>query len=184
MPPGVDLRSTRFGSVDKTRLADGEGVHKCLRPTDDEELVVPRVVPKRVEEFKDTAPALGRARNLLQEGRDAPADRPFGIATTGEGEWTAADCLGGEYTADQQCPDRDLGKSTRPGWRNVASDQRAFGVPTIRRDIPTKTKKSVADHQNYGDDASAAELINPSRFAAFGVYDDEFVVSRDAEVRN
>lgn len=168
--------------MDRARLADGEGAHKCLRPTEDEAVHVSRVVPKRVEEFKDTAPALGRARNLMQEGRAAPTDRPFGIATTGEGEWTAADCLGGEYTPEQQGPDRDLGKSTRPGWRNVAADTRAYGVPTIRRDIPAKPVKSVADHQNYGDDSSAAELINPSRFAAFGVHDDEFLVSRDAQV--
>ena len=32
---------------------------------------------------------------------------------------------------------QDLGKSVRPGFRNVARDpERAFGVPSIRTDIP------------------------------------------------
>ena len=32
---------------------------------------------------------------------------------------------------------------------------RAFGVPSIRKDIEAPTLKSVADHQNYGDEAGA-----------------------------
>ena len=35
----------------------------------------------------------------------------------------------GNYTAEQQAPDADLGRSIRPGWRNVSDDpERSFGA--------------------------------------------------------
>ena len=34
-------------------------------------------------------------------------------------------------------------------------ERRVFGVPSIRSDIPAPSLKSVADHQNYGDEAGA-----------------------------
>jgi len=47
--------------------------------------------------------------------------------------------------------DKDLGKCVKPGCRNVvrkeADQHRAFGVPTIRKDIPFKEFRSVADFQ-------------------------------------
>ena len=65
---------------------------------------------------------------------------------------------------------QDLGRSVRPGWRNIApSETRLFGVPSIRSDIPAPGMKSVADHQNYGDEAGAETLLYPPRFADEGV---------------
>lgn len=46
-------------------------------------------------------------------------------------------------------------QSITPGFRNAVADRRAFGVPTIRSDIPPYARRSVADTQNYGDDSSA-----------------------------
>ena len=47
-------------------------------------------------------------------------------------------------------PDRDLGKSTKVGCRNVVRSEqdagRSFGCPTIRTDIPYKEKRSIADY--------------------------------------
>jgi|TARA_B110000902_G_C13956279_1_gene455620 hypothetical protein len=44
-----------------------------------------------------------------------------------------------------------LGKSIKPNCRNVVREEkdidRSFGCPTIRKDIPFKTFKSVADYQ-------------------------------------
>jgi len=48
-------------------------------------------------------------------------------------------------------PDHDLGKSVKPNCRNVVrkdeDKHRSFGCPTIRKDIPYKEFKSVADYQ-------------------------------------
>lgn len=47
-------------------------------------------------------------------------------------------------------PDPDLGKSVKPNCRNVVRREedkhRAFGLPTIRKDIPYKEFRSVADY--------------------------------------
>ena len=83
----------------------------------------------------------------------------------------------GNYTAEEQQPDKDLGRSIRPGWRNVGPPQRVFGVPSIRSDVPAPALKSVADHQNYGDEAGAATLLYPPRFADGGVTQADFLTS-------
>lgn len=49
-------------------------------------------------------------------------------------------------------PDKDLGKSCKPGVSNVVRDfkdeKRSFGAPSVRKDIPNRKMKSVADPQN------------------------------------
>ena len=48
-------------------------------------------------------------------------------------------------------PDNDLGRSVKPNCRNVVRKEedthRSFGLPTIRKDIPYKEFRSVADYQ-------------------------------------
>ena len=57
-------------------------------------------------------------------------------------------------------PDVNLGKSLRRGFRNVEADEdRSFGVPTIRTDIPAPGNKSVADNRNYGNEPNASNLL-------------------------
>jgi hypothetical protein len=57
---------------------------------------------------------------------------------------TAAAVLRGDYSFQEQLPDKDLGKSTRPGFRNVTKDpSRTFGVPTIRTDVPGEVSPSL-----------------------------------------
>lgn len=67
-----------------------------------------------------------------------------------KGAWNAAQCITGEPSDRQLCPDKDLGITTRIGCRNVVRKpedaNRAFGCPSVRTDIPMKTLKSVADH--------------------------------------
>lgn len=105
----------------------------------------------------------------LSRGDTEPTEA-FGASITPADEWTAADCIRGNYSVEDQMPDADLGKSVSKGYRNFTTDpHRVFGVPTIRNDIPAKAKASVADHQNYGNDADAASLLHPSRFAPIGV---------------
>jgi hypothetical protein len=68
---------------------------------------------------------------------------------TGDDPWNAARCIHGEPRACDVVDDKDLGKAIKPGCRNVvrrdADQHRAFGVPTIRKDIPFKEFRSVAD---------------------------------------
>ena len=95
-----------------------------------------------------------------------PQDVVFGARSLqGNNEWNAAKCIRGEPSERELQPDHDLGRCAKPGSRNMvrrADDmQRSFGCPTVRTDIPMKKLKSVADHQNYGD-----ERTNPMGAAA------------------
>lgn len=45
-------------------------------------------------------------------------------------------------------PDDDLGRTNKYGFRNITKEgdeNRVFGVPTIRYDIPKPARQSVAD---------------------------------------
>ena len=68
----------------------------------------------------------------------------------GEGIWNAGKCIHGEPTEKELEPDRDLGKSVKPGVRNTVrkpeDEARVFGTPTVRTDIPFKEKRSIADY--------------------------------------
>lgn len=78
-------------------------------------------------------------------------------------------------------PDTDLGRATRAGFRNIATDpDRVFGVPTIRRDIAPPSKPSVSDGRNFGDGTNAGMLVNPARHAYRGVDDGDFIQARGA----
>jgi hypothetical protein len=75
-------------------------------------------------------------------------------------------------------PDVDLGTATKAGCRNVVrkpeDENRSFGAPTVRTDIPFKEKRSVADHQNYGDEPEAIDLLFPSTFTELGISEYDF----------
>lgn len=75
-------------------------------------------------------------------------------------------------------PDKDLGKSIKPNCRNVVRKEedmhRSFGVPTIRKDIPYKEFRSVADYQNYGDEPEAVDLLFPSSYNEIGIEEADF----------
>ncbi|XP_068752255.1 EF-hand domain-containing family member B-like [Montipora capricornis] len=58
------------------------------------------------------------------------------------------------------------------GWR-------AYGVPTIRSDLPAPTTRRVADTTNYGDESDAYGLINPSIYSNHGVHEKDFFQPRD-----
>lgn len=75
----------------------------------------------------------------------------FGVPSRKFEEWGVDKLLKGEYAPEEQAPDADLGKSIRPGYRNVpASADQTFGVPTVRTDLPMPRAKGIADNRNYG----------------------------------
>lgn len=144
----------------------------------------PRISSLKLEEFRSLQNVLGRARNLAQDGpaRANMENHTYGKASRrrAEGEWDARHCVEGEYSWEEQQPDADLGKSTMPGFRSISVEDRAYGVPTVRNDIPALPihKRSVADSQNYGDGITSWQLINPGNFNSQGVEDSEFFEPR------
>lgn len=171
----IDPAHFRFGGAVK----DGErlGVAKAINPALDPEWKRPPVVvEKLLEDFRVVSTeGLGQVKNLGY-GTTAPSNHIFGMPSQAAPEWGVRECIG-NYTEEEQEPDKDLGRSIRPGWRNVGPPQRVFGVPSIRSDVPAPALKSVADHQNYGDEAGAATLLYPPRFADGGVTQADFLTS-------
>ena len=96
----------------------------------------------------------------------------------GKNPWNAARCIHGEPSEKEVMPDKDLGKCIKPNCRNVVRKEedmlRSFGVPTIRKDIPYKEFKSVADYQNYGDEPEAVDLLFPSNYSELGIEEADF----------
>jgi len=69
--------------------------------------------------------------------------------------------------------------------RKPEDQDRSFGCPTIRVDIPYKQVKSVADYQNYGDEPEAVDLLFPSTFTEVGIEESDFQMPRDrASIKN
>ena len=52
------------------------------------------------------------------------------------------------------------------------TQDRIFGVPTVRHDIRRPRNKRVTDCQDYGDSKTSAQLVNPSPFVEFGLDED------------
>lgn len=123
-----------------------------------------------VEAYKKRQDHLGQSRYLGQDSDVRGINFVYGKGRKGQ-NYGASDVMKGKYTAEQQAPDVDLGKSITPGFRNIQDPGRSYGCPSIRNDIPKVTiaKRSIADSQNYGDDATAAELINPHQFASLAI---------------
>jgi len=94
-------------------------------------------------------------------------------------------CLTGDYSEAEMQPDKDLGTCIKTNCKNEVrttdDNNRVFGAPSIRVDIPFKEKKSVADHQNYGDEPDAVDLLFPSTFTEFGITEQDFSTLRDRE---
>lgn len=113
---------------------------------------------------------LGRTKNLGQDSGVRPADMVYG-KPSGNKSVSAIDVIRGRYSGTDLEPDRDLGKSITPGFRNISTRDRVFGCPSIRSDIPhlPPQRRSLADCQNYGDDVPAQELINPPAFSDLSI---------------
>ena len=141
------------------------------------------IVKKTVEDFKAVAhDILGKPKNLGQGKPPIPDGHTFGVSTVGNDAWNAAKCIHGEPSEREVQPDPDLGRCTKSGCKNEVRNERdinrVFGTPSIRLDIPYKAKRSVADHQNYGDEPDAVDLLFPNTFTELGISDFDFSVLR------
>jgi hypothetical protein len=177
---GVDPAVARFGRV--SSKADKGGIAACLNPSLDPDGDSSRIVPLRVEAHRQfVKDPLGKSRALGMAPYSRPPPERFGMSSKSGASWGAAECLRGNYTEDEQMPDKDLGIATRPGFRNVPKDpERVFGIPSLRTDVPPRTF-SVAEPQNFGQDVPLKDLVNPSRFMTRGIDHSDFAKQREKD---
>ena len=105
----------------------------------------------------------------------------------GELEWDAQRVMRGEYSEQEQAPDPSIGKSTtRQGYgfdpelnKRCRDSNRTFGVPSARSDLAAPSLRSVADETAYGDEATAAALVNPGYGAERGVTEGDYSEALD-----
>lgn len=174
----VDPARHRFGVKPSSNIPGGE-VALVLNPEADDSIPRTVVAAKQVEDMRSTFDQLGRPRRLASSGGvPAPPDKVFGVTTKRDENDSAWGSIQGAYSREEQQPDVDLGRAVNHGWRNSTSESRPFGVPTIRSDIPQPSRRSIADGQNYGDDATGKQLLYPETFASYGVSDAEFAQPR------
>jgi hypothetical protein len=183
MPAEAKDAAFRFGAVEP-RPANGAGVALALNMSveDDGTFRKTRLVQRTAEDYRHVQhPKHFQKSNVKQgpSGPPMPGDHQYGIKS-GISDYTAESCIKGYYSLEEQLPDQDLGRSTKPGRRNVTTETRAFGVPSIRTDVraPTGARRSLADNQSYGDEPSAAAILSPQRFENQGVPDREFLLRR------
>ncbi|CDW85169.1 UNKNOWN [Stylonychia lemnae] len=193
--PGEQKERDYIWPVDKNKMRFGYAEEKVLNGAAnavhheriDQGFPKTVIVKKTVEDMKAVSQdQLGKPRNLGQGRPPIPQDFVFGIRNLQNNDtWNAAKCLHGEQNYRQLQPDADLGKCTKLGTRNQVrkpeDTNRVFGCPTIRTDIPTREKRSVADYTNYGDEPEAIDLLFPQTFTEMGITEYDFQLPRGKE---
>ena len=58
--------------------------------------------------------------------------------------------------------------------RSKQDDNRIFGIPSVRTDIPYPKLRSVADYQNYGDEPESIDILFPATYTELGITEAEF----------
>merc|ERR1712217_197452 len=186
MPAETQAPHFRFGAPGGT-APEGYGVKMVLNEDveDDGTYKQTRFVQRVCEDYRNVQhPKLFEKTHAKQGAKGPPLhpDHRYGIKST-VSDYTAGSCVKGYYTLAEQLPDQDLGRCTKPGRRNVTTETRAFGTPSVRTDIPAPPPgaRSIADAGSYGDECSAAALLNPQRFDNKGVPDREFLIRRQKD---
>lgn len=177
---GVDPTTHRFGAVDKNQYRDG--VRKALHPGLDQTLQQPAVISSKIHtDFKlSNTDQLGKTKKLGTGERNLAPDHTFGMPSLRHGVRgaTVEELLKHSLPMEQQQPDADLGKSLREGYRNIAPEDRVFGAPSIRTDIPAPTKRSVSSTVNYGNEPDALQLLRPPKSVERGVHEAHYMEMR------
>jgi hypothetical protein len=205
---GVDPETSIFGMSTKVGGIDAiEGlkldhskpaltVEQVINPLKDttkrNHLTGATIVDKRSESYRTAAAdALGKSKPL-GTGIVVDASLVHGAPSrvrdeNGELEWDAQRVMRGEYSEQEQAPDPSIGKSTtRQGYafdpelnKRLRDSNRTFGVPSTRSDLAAPSLRSVADETAYGDEATAAALVNPGYGAERGVTEGDYSEALD-----
>jgi hypothetical protein len=119
----VDPKTTRFGVKGDTIALNGvsKNIAEVLKGGNslDNPNSSSVVNLKKVEDFHNMGDILGKTKNLGQDSGYRPKDMIYG-KTSGVKGSTAADVIKGRYASSDLQPDRDLGKSITPGFRNLS----------------------------------------------------------------
>eukprot|EP00976_Prorocentrum_cordatum_P067582 1178806-Prorocentrum_minimum.AAC.2 len=197
----IDPDKHVFGYTEKEDPSTRNGVAKALNPSLGEGFKdTATIVPQMLEHFYITEKDhLGKVKKLGHGNRNIPADFAYGVASEGReaGEWGVRKLLVGGYSQEEQAPDVDLGKCIKPGLRNIAPEEKVFGLPSVRTDIlrrypqPTKAlfeagmtvvgSKGCADNTNYGEEPDAFALIYPVSGADRGVEERQYLEAYSKE---
>jgi hypothetical protein len=178
---GVDPSDKRFGKKYPQRT--NEAIAAVMNPADVAGTVArtTHIVEKATDDYRNAEGYnLGKTRGAaLTDKSKHPAVYGRPSLRSAVGEWGTADCMRGDFTAEEAAPDRDLGHSITPGFRNAgfADPGRAFGVPSIRTDVPARTV-SVATAVDFGSGQKAGQLLFPSPYAEHGVDETDFTAPR------
>jgi len=173
----------RFGVGAMHGKPDGSNMKLALNvmAEDDGQYKSTKMVQKVCEDYRNTVhPKFGVKTHYMQGDieKKMDPDWAYGVKSI-TSDCTARSCILGYYALDEQLPDQDLGRCTKEGRRNVTTQPRAFGLPSVRTDLEAPPgRRSVADLTNYGDECGAAALLNPQRFDNKGVPDREFLLRR------
>lgn len=89
------------------------------------------IISKELADFKIThSEMLGKPKNLGHGDRSLPEGHVFGRPTRTFVEHDAGRLISGHYSKEEQEPDADLGRSVRPGYRNIGPEDRVGDVPS------------------------------------------------------
>lgn len=173
----------RFGAGSVSSAAkDGQGIKDCINMDREvgEEMPKTRIVQRTLEDARHVKnDAIGRVKNFGTGKPPVPPGHAFGARSAYGG--TAWECITGNYSVEEQLPDKDLGRCTKPGRRNIPqSRERVYGVPSVRFDkpAPAHDKKGLGDMTSYSNEHHMKLLINPQRFVLSGIEDDDFLLRR------
>lgn len=61
------------------------------------------------------------------------------------------------------------------------SDMPTHGVPTVRLDLPAPRIRRVSDRTNYGDQATAYDLLYPPLHSLWGIHEEPFFSARSKD---
>jgi EF-hand domain-containing family member B len=177
---GIDPNAKRFGKLSSANK-DGENLtmnHAVQGdPRSKQTVLLPRSV---AESHAISSEQLGKPKNLGFGDRTQGKD--FAYCTRQKFDEYGMKSLlsGGGFGNDN---DPTLGRSIskinslrngRSTIQDQPDQQKTFGAPTIRYDLPRPANKRITNAKNYGDDASAAALLYPTSFTANGLSDELF----------
>ena len=144
-----------------------------------------KIVDKRLDDFLTANTEMlgkGKFHGSLHPKFYDP-DHVFGKESQLGDAWNAGRCIHGDgstVSGKSVEADPDLGKNRKYAEKLKAlqpqshDPNRAFGVPSIRSDLPKKESKSVTDTHNYGDEPDVYDLLYPHPEHFRGVNDPEF----------
>ncbi|KAJ8415920.1 hypothetical protein AAFF_G00404770 [Aldrovandia affinis] len=57
-------------------------------------------------------------------------------------------------------------------------NNRRYGIPSVRTDLPTPRIRRTGDRTNYGDESTVHDLVHPNCFSLRGVHEEHFFIPR------